>query len=366
MATLSPETTETVRGMIPPGPYIGNPLDVTAGNGPGGVAPVYDIVCAEPTVGMLIEPYVLPWPTDQVGNRWHRDALDRVVEAAGVRDLPVLVVSVFEQEPSEWARTFAEHPRVSLTSGLEETMRALGKLYAAGAPAAPSDAPAAAAAAAAPSLHAGEVLGEAEGRDLLEAAGLRVAKGGVAPGENAAVALAASLREPLVVKIGLPGVGHKGRVGGVHVGVVGEQAVRAACRAIAASAAENGLVSGGDVPVIVAEMSFGPELLVGLIDDRVAGPSITVAIGGWAAEAGRVFGTVALPVEAGRLPALVGEWGLPHLVGHARAATFGAFLETVATSFTGGPLAAYSTVEVNPVILTPEAAVVADVLLVAR
>ena len=366
MAALSPETTERVREMIPPGPYIGNPLDVTAGNGPGGVKPVYDVVCAEPTVGMLIEPYVLPWPTDQVGNRWHRDALDRVVESAGVRDLPVLVVSVYDQQPSDWARTFAEHPRVSLTAGLEETMSALAKLYRAGGS---SDfearQPAAAASDTRTSVAAGgTLLGEAEGREILEAAGLAVARGGVAATEDEAVALAASLTAPVVVKIGVQGVGHKGRVGGVHVGLVGEDAVRSACRSIAASAREHGLAADGPVPVIVAEMKFGPELLVGAIRDIVAGPSVTVAVGGWAAESGRTFGTVALPLGTEEAAHLVESWGLRALVGGARADGFASFLDTLAASFTAGALARYTTVEINPVILAADGPVAADVLLI--
>jgi acyl-CoA synthetase (NDP forming) len=363
MAPLSPATTERVREMIPPGPYIGNPLDVTAGNGPGGVKPVYDTVCAEPTVGLLIEPYVLPWPTDQVGNRWHRDALERVVESAGIRDLPVLVVSVFEQELSDWARGFAEHPLVSLTAGLEETMSALGKLYRAAGAAGDAIAAQVATDSRVTTHGQASILGEAEGRDVLEQAGLPVARGGVAETEDAAVALAGALRSPVVVKLGAAGIGHKGRIGGVHVGIVGPAAVRGACRSIAARARDSG-IADGEVPFLVAEMEFGPELLIGAIRDRVVGPSVTVAIGGWAAESGRTFGTVALPLTDGEAARLVDAWGLRSLLGDARTANLASFLETLAAAFTDGVLTDYSTVEINPVILTTDAAVVADVLLV--
>lgn len=362
MARLSRETTAKLREMIPPGPYIGNPLDVTGNNGPGGAKPVYDVVCADPGVGMLIEPYVLPWPTDQLANRWHRDALERVVEAADTHHLPVLFVSCFEQELSDWAREFARHPRVSVASGLEETMSALAKLY--------STQDSAGLASATESTdshadHAGrELLGEAEGRAILEAAGLHFTPGGVAESEDAAVELASVLRAPVVVKLGVRGVAHKSRVGGVQVGLVDECSVRRAYRAIAESARDNGIVVGGDVPVIVAEMAFGPELLVGAIRDPIAGPTVTVAVGGWAAESGRPFGTVALPLGEGDATRLLAEWRLPPLVGNRRAAAFGTFLERLAKSFTSGSLAKYSTVEINPVILSFEGAVAADVLLV--
>jgi acetate---CoA ligase (ADP-forming) len=385
LARLQLSTQARLREMIPPGPYIGNPLDVTAGNGPGGVAPVYDVVCAEPSVGMLVEPYVLPWPTRQAANRWHRSALERVADSAGARGKPLLVASVWEQPLSDWAAEFGSRPLVSMTSGLEETMRALGKLYrAAGPPAAdagdgtgingmnvthppavappaPASNPMAADGAAPPPRR---VLGEAEGRGILASAGLRVPAGGVAADEDAAVALAASCHGPVVVKLGLPGVGHKERVGGVQVGVTGEGAVRSAYRAVADGAVRHGLASPAAVPVIVAEMVFGPELLVGATRDPVVGPSLTVAIGGWAAESGRVFGTVSLPLGGGSFGPVIAGWRLPRLLGDRRAGDLAAFLDTLAARFLSGPLAGFATVEVNPLILAADGAVAADVLLV--
>lgn len=374
LARLQPETERKLREMIPPGPYIGNPLDVTAGNGPGGVAPVYELVCSDPSVGMLVEPYVLPWPTRQPANRWHRSALERVADSAGARNLPVLVVSVFEQPVTDygtWAAEFGNGPLVSVTSGLEQTMSALGKLYRAA-----GDGLAVPAGNATPTTGAAppgeetaaarhEVLGEAEGRAILASAGLRVAAGGVAHDEDAAAALAVSSPGPVVIKLGLPGVAHKERVGGVQIGVVGEAAARRAYRAIAAGAARHRLADVGQaVPVIVAEMAFGPELLAGATRDPVVGPSLTVAAGGWLAESGRVFGTVSLPLSRGDFGELVGEWDLERLLGERRAGGLGAYLDALARAFVSGPLTGFSTVEVNPLILTHDGAVAADVLLV--
>ena len=209
------------------------------------------------------------------------------------------------------------------------------------------------------------MLGEAESRAILRDAGFTVPRGQLAMSEDEAVAVAATLTAPLVVKLALPGVGHKGRVGGVQVGVVGEKAVRAACRAVAAGAIAAGLATdGAAVPVLVCEMAFGPELLVGAIRDPVAGPTLTVGFGGWAAESGRSFGTVALPLAGGQAGALIERWGLPPLLGAARAAALGGLLSSLADAVTAGPLEAYGTVELNPVILTGDAAVAADVLLV--
>ena len=91
--------------------------------------PVYDAVAADPTVGILVEPYVLPWPDESEGHRWHRDALERLADAAAETGVDVAVISTFEQEPNDWITGYASRRNVSVTCGLEDTMKALGKLY---------------------------------------------------------------------------------------------------------------------------------------------------------------------------------------------------------------------------------------------
>ncbi|MFN8224774.1 MAG: acetate--CoA ligase family protein [Gaiellales bacterium] len=365
-AVLSPLQAETVtvlKELLPPGPYVGNPLDVTAGNGPGGVQAVYDAVAADPTVGILVEPYVLPWPDDSEGHRWHRDALERLADGADATGIGVAVVSTFEQERNPWITDYLGRRRnVSLTCGLEDTMKALGKLYRGSGtgPAKTLAPPHRAAGSTAP----GEAsISEVEGRVVLERAGFTVPAGGVARSEDEAAAVASGLKAPFVVKVSEPKVAHKGRIGGVEIGITSEEGVRDAWRRICGNVEASGTRAPNGVAVLVAEMVFGPELLVATMRDRVAGPSLTVAIGGWAAESGAVFGTLPLPAAATALAAFVESSGLGRLAGDAPAAHLVSYLDQLAQSFVDGPLSAYETVEINPLILTAAGPVAADVLL---
>src|SRR5205823_5138279 len=129
LAPLRPETVEALRALVPPGPFVGNPLDLTAASGPGGAPAVYEAVAADPTVGLLVEPYVLPWPDESHRHRWHRDALERIADAASREGVGALVVSLYEQELNPWTREFARRRGVSVGCGLDETMRALARLY---------------------------------------------------------------------------------------------------------------------------------------------------------------------------------------------------------------------------------------------
>ena len=63
------------------------------------------------------------------------------------------------------------------------------------------------------------VISEVEGRYALEALGLAVPRGAVAVSEDDAVAIAGGLRAPLVLKVSEPAVAHKGRIGGVEIGI---------------------------------------------------------------------------------------------------------------------------------------------------
>jgi acyl-CoA synthetase (NDP forming) len=349
LATPTEATAETLRGLLPEGAHVGNPLDVQTGDSVG----VYSAIAADPNVQFLIEPWMLPWPNEEL--HWQRAALERIARIAGSFGVPVLVGSLFHQPLNDWARAFAAQPGVCVTPDLELTAAALGKLYGhdGGAPAGVSDG----------SSSGGAVglVAEAGAREVLEAAGLPVVRGGVARDVDAAVELAAGLRPPWVVKVSADDVGHKERIGGVRVGLRSVEEVRAACEGIAVNARDAGV---GEVAFLVTEMAFGPELLVGALRDPVAGASVTVAVGGWAAESGATFGTAAL--NGGPQAAeLVHGWGLPRLLGERRASQLAGFLDRLAAAFVGGPLASYATVEINPVMLTEDGPVVVDALLVA-
>jgi acyl-CoA synthetase (NDP forming) len=365
LAQLEPETQERLRELLPDGAFIGNPLDVQTGDGHA----VYTAITSDPNVELLIEPWMLPWPDDVW--HWQRAALMRIVGIAEDAQVPLLVGSHFMQPLNEFAQELGRRPGVSVTTSLPLTMAALGKLYAAAGyykagPGAAAAAlrPAESAKRAAPTAEQGSgLITEVEARKILTAAGLPVVKGVVASDLDELAAGARELTRPWVAKLVAEGVGHKGRVGGVRLGLSDEAALREGCEAIADAATAAGVATREQIAFLVTETEFGPELLIGALRDPVAGPTVTVAVGGWAAESGQIFGIVPLPVTREELWERVREWRLDHLLGD-RVAGLVDFLSDLGDEFAGGVLAQYATVEINPLMLTDHGPSVVDALIV--
>jgi acetyl coenzyme A synthetase (ADP forming)-like protein len=110
-----------------------------------------------------------------------------------------------------------------------------------------------------------------EARELLLAYGIPLVPEAVASSADEAVAAAASLGYPVVVKSAEAGA-HKTETGGIALDLTNEEAVRAATDRIGA-------------PVVIQPMiSGGTELLAGLVQDPVFGPLVAFGPGGVFAE----------------------------------------------------------------------------------
>lgn len=358
-AQLSPPTVERLRAVLPEGAYVGNPLDINTAS----AAEVYAALTDEPAVRYLIEPWSLPWPTADDEYHWQRATMGRLADTARTTGLPVLIASIWHQPVSEWMKDFATANGIDVSPDLELTLAALAALSRSAH--LPGDLLGRSAAQASGHGTASAVglVAEAAARAALEEAGLPVVRGQEVADADAAVAVAGTLTAPFAVKLSMDSVGHKERVGGVVLGVRDEHEVREACDRIRANAIAAGVSDGSDVRFLVTEMVGGPEILVGVIRDPISGPAATVSIGGWAAEAGAIFGTIPLPMAEETITERVAGWNLPHLLGERRASDLAGFL----TSLSGaveGPLAAYREIEINPVMLTPRGALVVDALLI--
>ena len=82
-------------------------------------------------------------------------------------------------------------------------------------------------------LKSGLPMDEAEGLSLLSDYGITVPEHAVVETEAQAIAAAAKLGSPLVMKTAMPGIAHKSDVGGVILGLEGEAAIGAAYRDLA-------------------------------------------------------------------------------------------------------------------------------------
>ena len=122
--------------------------------------------------------------------------------------------------------------------------------------------------------------GETNG--LLRCYGLPLIPTQIVPDAKAAVAAAAELGGPVVLKAIAPGLVHKTDAGGVLIGLKGAKSVRAGVRQIEAAVAQAGHQLEG---LIVQPMAApGVELIVGVVHDASFGPVIACGAGGTSAE----------------------------------------------------------------------------------
>jgi acetate---CoA ligase (ADP-forming) len=125
-------------------------------------------------------------------------------------------------------------------------------------------------------------MAERESLALLAAAGVPVTPVRAAPDVDAAVAAAAAIGGPVVLKLDAVGLAHKSEVGGVRIGLAGADAVRAAAAELLALEPD-----GAEVRGLLVEPTATPgvELIVGLTRDPQMGPIVLVGLGGILAEA---------------------------------------------------------------------------------
>ena len=201
------------------------------------------------------------------------------------------------------------------------------------------------------------VLAEHEAKPRLVAAGVAVPAGRLAPPDEAAAA-ADGLGYPVVVKIA--GSAHKTETGGVVVGLADAAAVAATARRLAAD---------GDGTVLVESCIMGAvaELLVSVRSSPPVGMLLTLGAGGTLAELLDDTVSLLLPAAAGDvLEALRSLRIWPLLSGH-RGRPAGAVDAVVEAVSALGALVrddhSIIEVEINPLMVTPYAAVAADALM---
>jgi acetyltransferase len=213
----------------------------------------------------------------------------------------------------------------------------------------------------------GQVLEEARALQLLAAAGIPVTRSMILrPGDLPAAAsrvAAAGLRPPFAVKVIAAGLAHKAAAGGVHLGVPGPAQVAAAASAVLDGARQAGVPDADLAGALVAEMAFGPELMVGLSRDAAYGDYLVLGWGGILTEA---LGGHAVELLGDRDPAEAADGAIAALGRGGPAAralaTARPAIVALCAEFTAGSLQHCRTVEVNPLIVGYQGVVAADAL----
>ncbi|MBP2367747.1 acetate--CoA ligase family protein [Pseudonocardia parietis] len=319
LPAFAPATVQALDAIMPSYGTVHNPLDVTGAAiiDPTLFTRAIEAVSADPGVGVVAVVNSLPWMSDgrPYSGQVFADAIgDGMQNAAG----PVVYVNQVLQPITAYTREVMARARVPhVIPGLRQAVVALHNLawWSDATRDAVSGTPQAATPQAATSQPGTPVAvpeasarrgawSETAARALLTEAGIPVVPGEAATSARQAAKAAAGFGGPVAMKVVSPDVLHKSDIGGVRLGVTGDEAVAAAYDEITTAASN---VPGTRVEgVLVSPLrSGGTELLVGVVRDPDWGPVLAVALGGVFVE---VLGDSALsplPVSPVRARALL-------------------------------------------------------------
>jgi len=199
--------------------------------------------------------------------------------------------------------------------------------------------------------------------DLLRDYGIRAVRARAASTRAAALAAAAEIGYPVVVKTDEPHIAHKSDVGGVRLGLAGPDAAGAAYDDLAARLGPRVLVCETAAP--------GTELALGLVRDAALGPLLVISAGGVLIEIFSERAVVLPPVTRSSARAVLAGLRLAAVLAGARGQR-PADLDAIADAITAlSRLAAdlgdlLDALDINPLICGPSGAVAVDVLVVPR
>lgn len=339
-----------LRALLPPFAAVGNPVDLTPQVEPARIAEAVRILAGQPDTGGLVAVNVgLDIPEFAAG----------VIAAAHASGKPAVA---FTADAPGLARSFRA-AGIPVLPSPERAVRAFRALWAARHLPAPDLAPAPALPAdlvAAVRAHTGP-LPYALGRRLLEASGVRFCREEIVATPDEAVAAAARIGYPVVVKADVAGLTHKTEAGGVRLGVADAAAVRRACGDVRAR-------TGAARFVVQEQVERGVELIVGVRRDEAFGPVVVVGTGGVLAEVIRDVSFRLAPVDRQEAARMLREGARERLLAGPRGLPpcDDAPLVAIVTALSGLACAEPRVVEVdlNPVIAAGASAVAVDALVI--
>ncbi|MFI9720468.1 acetate--CoA ligase family protein [Streptomyces sp. NPDC052396] len=282
LPTLSPEKQRELHQWIPDHLCVANPVD----NGGHPVGDwrgrrIIDALLADPAIGVLVCPVSGPFPP--LSDKLAQD----LVDAAEQTDKPVCVVwgSPVGTEDA-YRRTLLGSSRVITFRTVGNCVTALRAYFrhhrfAADYRSPFEDAPRTASPAAGKAralLRPGEQLSEHAAKQLLRTYGIRVPREQLVTSAAAAVRSAAQVGYPVVMKASAPRLAHKTELGLVRIGLTSASQVRDAYRDLTEIARCQEIPLDG---VLVCQLiERGVEMTVGLSQDSLFGPTVTVGLGG--------------------------------------------------------------------------------------
>lgn len=215
------------------------------------------------------------------------------------------------------------------------------------------------------------LVGEAEAKRVMAAAGIPVPEERVVATPEAAAEAAAEIGFPAVLKIVSPDIAHKTEVGGVALGLADADAVRAAAARMLDSVAEKAPGAKIDGLLVGRMAGEGVELIVGARRDPVMGPIVMVGLGGVFTEVLRDVDVSLAPVTRSEARAalerlrgaalLKGARGRPAVDMDAAADAISRLSALAAANAEG-----FESIEINPLLARADGVVALDALIVPR
>jgi acetate---CoA ligase (ADP-forming) len=362
-AALGPDTQQRLAAVLDPGLEPGNPLDVwgTGRDTEPLFAECLSALAADPAVAAVA------LAVDLVPEFDGDDSYQRAVLAAAAGTAkPVAVLAGLPAAVDQAAAARLRAAGVPVLEGTRTGLLALRHLLDHAAPRQPP--PQAPAPDLARQLRWTRRLrdGPPNGAillDLLNDYGIPAVRARRAGTRAEAMAAAAEIGYPVVIKTDEPGIAHKSDVGGVRLGLAGPAAVRAAYDDLAARL--------GPRVLLCETAPAGTELALGIVRDPALGPLIVISAGGVLIEFLAERAVVLPPVTPAAARAILGRLRVGAVLAGIRGqppADLTAIADTIAALSSlaaelGDVLAA---LDVNPLICGPAGAIAADVLAVPR
>ena len=366
---FSAATTAALAELLPPYGHPQNPLDVTGGAlaNPEVWRRGIEAIAGEPAIGLV--GVVTSMPT--AGEPERENTFRAVGEASASTGLPAVIFPQVDQVQSDHVR------EVKAATGVRTVLPSVEKFVVAAAglsrwsawrdarSTAPGPAPAAdRATVAVPAFP----LSEHGARALLDTGGVPAVPAVLATSRTEAVTAAAGLDGATALKMCSAQVAHKTELGGVVLGVRGDEAVAAAYDGLVERAAAAGVPLEG---VLVSPMRAGGlELLVGVVTDPDWGKVLAVGFGGALVELLDDTALRVLPVGPDDVRAMLDELhGRRLLTGYRGSkpvdvdALVDVVLRIARLAEALGP--AVSAVEVNPLLADGDRIEALDVLVTA-
>ena len=358
-----------------------NPCDVTAQvlSNPESLARCAGSLLGDPAFGILLYPTV--YANDTVAAR--QPVFDRLAAEAG-KLIGVVWLSQWYEGPG--AALAEQHPNLVLFHSMDRAFATLAawhrqarlrRVRADGVaapvavdPALRSDCAAKLAEAVrlAPPLATDVVLTEREAKAVLAGYGVPVVADRLARSRDEAVAAAAALGHPVVMKIESPDIAHKTEAGGVMLALADDDAVAAAYDRILMNAASHDPTARLTGVLVQPMAPAGVEMLIGARVDPQFGPLIVVGMGGVLVELLHDSALALAPVAVDEARSMIDSLRAARLLDGfrgARPVDRGALAELVArvSTFVADHRDTVVELDLNPVICHPDGIVAVDALI---